>query len=126
MDKKESTSLKWKTITSVIWKFVEKVAAQAIHFVVSIILARLLAPEDYGIIALVSVFITICNKLVISGFATSLIQKKDADNLDFSTVFFFSCGMAVVLYIALWFTAPFIAGFYSEYKSELLIQVISP
>ena len=124
MDKKESTSLKWKTITSVIWKFVEKVAAQAIHFVVSIILARLLAPEDYGIIALVSVFITICNKLVISGFATSLIQKKDADNLDFSTVFFFSCGMAVVLYIALWFTAPFIAGFYSEYKSELLIQVI--
>lgn len=124
MDKKESTSLKWKTITSVIWKFVEKVAAQAIHFVVSIILARLLAPEDYGIIALVSVFITICNKLVISGFATSLIQKKDADNLDFSTVFFFSCGMAVVLYVALWFTAPFIAGFYSEYKSELLIRVI--
>lgn len=124
MDKKESTSLKWKTITSVIWKFVEKVAAQAIHFVVSIILARLLAPEDYGIIALVSVFITICNKLVISGFATSLIQKKDADNLDFSTVFYFSCTMAVVLYVALWFTAPFIAGFYSEYKSELLIQVI--
>lgn len=124
MDKKESTSLKWKTITSVIWKFVEKVAAQAIHFVVSIILARLLLPEDYSIIALVSVFITICNKLVISGFATSLIQKKDADNLDFSTVFFFSCGMAVVLYIALWFVAPFIAGFYSEYNAKLLIQVI--
>lgn len=124
MEKKESTSLKWKTITSVMWKFVEKVAAQAIHFVVSIILARLLAPEDYGIIALVSVFITICNKLVISGFATSLIQKKDADNLDFSTVFYFSCTMAVVLYIALWFVAPFIAGFYSEYNEELLIQVI--
>ena len=115
MEKKETTSLKWKTITSVIWKFTEKIAAQAIHFVVSIILARLLAPEDYGIIALVSVFITICNKLVISGFATSLIQKKDADNLDFSTVFYFSCAMAAVLYVALWFGAPLIAGFYSEF-----------
>ena len=124
MEKKETTSLKWKTITSVIWKFTEKIAAQAIHFVVSIILARLLAPEDYGIIALVSVFITICNKLVISGFATSLIQKKDADNLDFSTVFYFSCTMAVVLYIVLWFGAPLIAGFYSEYENGLLIQVI--
>lgn len=124
MDKKESTSLKWKTITSVMWKFVEKVAAQGIHFVVSIILARLLVPDDYGIIALVSVFITICNKLVISGFATSLIQKKDADNLDFSTVFYFSCAMAVVLYIALWFGAPLIADFYSSYERELLIKVI--
>ncbi len=124
MEKKQSTSLKWKTITSVMWKFVEKLAAQIVHFVVSIVLARLLVPDDYGIIALVSVFITICNKLVISGFATSLIQKKDADNLDFSTVFYFSCTVAVVLYIALWFGAPFIADFYSSYKRELLIQVI--
>ena len=63
-------SLKRKTITGAIWKFAERVSAQLVNFIVSIILARLLLPEDYGIIALVSVFITICDKLVVSGFAT--------------------------------------------------------
>ena len=73
-------SLKRKTITGAAWKFGEKISAQVVSFVVSIILARLLLPEDYGIIALVSVFITICDKLVVSGFGTALVQKKDADN----------------------------------------------
>lgn len=122
---KENGSLKAKTISGVIWKFGERVSAQLVNFVVSIILARLLLPDDYGLIALVTVFITICNKIVISGFATSLIQKKDADNLDFSTVFYFSLAVAVVLYTVLFFTAPFIADFYSaESDPELFIQVI--
>ncbi len=122
---KENGSLKAKTISGVIWKFGERVSAQAVNFIVSIILARLLLPDDYGLIALVTVFITICNKIVISGFATSLIQKKDADNLDFSTVFYFSLAVAVVLYTGLFFSAPFIAEFYSaESDPELFIQVI--
>ena len=83
----DNQSLRKKTISGVFWKLSERVSGQIVSFIVSIILARRLLPEDYGIIALVSVFITICDKLVISGFATSLIQKKDADNLDFSTVF---------------------------------------
>lgn len=120
----DNKSLKWKTITGTAWKFGERISAQAVNFVVSIILARLLLPEDYGIIALVTVFITICDKLVVSGFATSLIQKKDADNLDFSTVFFFSVGMSLVLYAAMFFGAPLIADFYSAYDRELLINVI--
>lgn len=125
MDKKENGSLKAKTLSGVIWKFGERVSAQAVNFIVSIILARLLLPDDYGLIALVTVFITICNKIVISGFATSLIQKKDADNLDFSTVFYFSLAVAVVLYTGLFFTAPFIADFYSaESDPALFIQVI--
>ena len=107
-----------------LWKFIERISAQVVSFIVSIILARLLLPEDYGIIALVAVFITICDKLVISGFATSLIQKKDADNLDFSTVFFFSLITALVLYAVLFFCAPLIADFYSAYDRELLINVI--
>ncbi len=122
---KENGSLKAKTLSGVIWKFGERVSAQAVNFIVSIILARLLLPDDYGLIALVTVFITICNKIVVSGFATSLIQKKDADNLDFSTVFYFSLAVAVVLYAGLFFTAPFIADFYSaESDPELFIQVI--
>ena len=125
MEKKENNSLKVKTLSGVIWKFGERVSAQAVNFIVSIILARLLLPDDYGLIALVTVFITICNKVVVSGFATSLIQKKDADNLDFSTVFYFSLAVAVVLYAGLFFAAPFIADFYSaESDPELFIQVI--
>ena len=75
----DNQSLRKKTISGAFWKFGEKMSSQIVNFIVSIILARLLLPEDYGIIALVSVFITICDKLVVSGFATSLIQKKDAD-----------------------------------------------
>ena len=117
-------SLKTKTITGAIWKFIEKTSAQIVSFLVSIILARLLLPDDYGIIALVTVFITICDKLVVSGFATSLIQKKDADNVDFSTVFFFSLAMSIVLYAAMFFGAPLIADLYSAYDKELLVSVI--
>ena len=120
----DNQSLRKKTITGALWKFGERVSGQIVSFIVSIILARLLLPEDYGIIALVSVFITICDKLVISGFATSLIQKKDADNLDFSTVFFFSVAMALVLYTLLFFCAPLIADFYSTYDRAMLIAVI--
>ena len=65
MEKKENNSLKVKTLSGVIWKFGERVSAQAVNFIVSIILARLLLPDDYGLIALVTVFITICNKVVL-------------------------------------------------------------
>jgi O-antigen/teichoic acid export membrane protein len=120
----DNQSLRTKTISGAFWKFGERVSSQVVNFIVSIILGRLLLPEDYGIIALVSVFITICDKLVVSGFATSLIQKKDADNLDFSTVFFFSVVMSLVLYAILFFGAPLLADFYSAYDREMLIAVI--
>lgn len=120
----DNQSLRNKTIAGAFWKFGERVSSQVVNFIVSIILGRLLLPEDYGIIALVSVFITICDKLVVSGFATSLIQKKDADNLDFSTVFFFSVVMSLALYALLFFGAPLLADFYSAYDREMLIAVI--
>jgi len=120
----DNQSLRKKTIAGALWKFGERVSGQIVSFIVSIILARLLLPEDYGIIALVSVFITICDKLVVSGFATSLIQKKDADNLDFSTVFFFSVAMSLALYALLFFGAPLLADFYSAYDRMMLIAVI--
>ena len=119
----ENDSIRNKTIGGAVWKMCERSLAQIINFVVSIILARLLLPDAYGIVALIMVFITICDKLVSSGFATSLIQKKGADNLDFSTVFYFSIVVAGVLYTVLFFTAPLIAAGYDKYDSDLLILV---
>lgn len=118
------TSVKKQTISGAIWKFTERISAQLISFIVSIILARILAPDDYGLIALVFVFTTFCDKLLIAGFATSLIQKKTADDKDFSSVLYFSVAAAFVLYVLLFLGAPFIADFYTKFDRTELISVI--
>lgn len=105
----EKVNYKKVTLTGMIWKFLEQVATKLIAFVVSVVLARLLFPEDYGVIALTSIFITICDIFVSSGFATSLIQKKDTDELDYSSVFYTSLVVALILYALLFFSAPMIA-----------------
>ena len=107
-------SLKSSVITSLIWKFLERIGTQGVQFVVAIVLARLLSPADFGLIALVTVFVTIANVFVQSGLNTALIQKKNADNLDFSTVFYSCVALAVVLYTGLFFGAPVIARFYNN------------
>ena len=117
-------SIKKKTVSGMLWKLGENGLSQIVNFVISIVLARMLLPEDYGIIALVTIFITICDKLIVSGLATSLIQKKEADNKDFSTIFFFSLVVSVVLYGVLFLSAPLIADFFEAYNRELLIRVI--
>lgn len=106
-------SLKSSVITSLIWKFLERIGTQGVQFVVAIVLARLLAPADFGLIALVTVFIAIANVFVQSGLNTALIQKKNADNLDFSTVFYASLAIAALLYGVLFVCAPLIADFYN-------------
>lgn len=103
------------------WRFLERCGAQGVAFIVSIILARLLAPELYGTIALVTVFTTILNVFVDSGLGNALIQKKDTDDLDFSTVFYFNIVICIILYCLMFLFAPFIASFYKE---EALIPVI--
>ena len=103
------------------WRFLERSGAQLVSFIVSIILARLLSPDDYGLLALISVFITIMNVFVDSGLGTALVQKKDADNLDFSTVFFVNVIFCLILYVLMFFLSPAIASFY---KHEELIPVI--
>ena len=79
-------------LVNLIWKFSERVLAQLVTFIVSIVLARLLLPDDYGAIAMTLVFITVADVFVTSGFGNALIQKKDADNIDFSSVFYFNIG----------------------------------
>lgn len=107
-------SLKSSVVSSLVWKFLERIGTQGVSFVVAILLARLLSPKDFGLVALVTVFVSVANVFVQSGLNTALIQKKNADNLDFSTVFFSCLALAVVLYVGLFFGAPLIARFYNN------------
>ncbi|MGF0019622.1 lipopolysaccharide biosynthesis protein [Sporofaciens sp. SGI.106] len=112
-------------IANFIWRFAERSGAQLVTFIVSIVLARLLMPEDYGTIALVTVFTTIMQVFVDSGLGTALIQKKDADDLDFSSVFYFNFVVCIVLYLVMFFAAPFIAAFYNMPELTPVVRVIS-
>ena len=118
-------SLKSKTISGLLWKFAERIGAQAITFVLSIILARLLSPSDYGAIAILLVFITIADVFVNAGFGSALIQKKDADNLDFSSVFYFSFILSIFVYLVVFLSAPFVANFYNMLILQPTLQVLA-
>ena len=119
-----ASDLKKKAISSLIWRFLERCGAQGVSFIVSIVLARLLEPEVYGTIALISVFTAILQVFVDSGMANALIQKKDADELDFSSVFFFNLTMCLALYLLLFFCAPLIASFYNNAELIPVIRVL--
>ncbi len=112
---------KTKVISSLFWKLMERGGTQGIQFIVQIILARLLLPEDFGAIAIVMVFISLAQVFVHSGLNTALIQSKDADDVDFSSVFYLSLFVAALLYILIYFTAFFTADFY---RDPILIPVL--
>ena len=105
-------NLNSKTFSSLIWKLLERGGTQGIQFIIQIFLARLLSPNDYGVIALITVFIALANVFVQSGFSTALIQKQNADEEDFSSVFYVS------LLVAQYFVYAFI--FNSTINSESL------
>lgn len=110
-------------ISNLSWKFAERILAQAVTMIVSVILARLLQPSDYGIISIVMIFITLANVFVSDGFGSALIQKKNADALDFSSVLYFNIGLSIILYLVLFFTAPYITRFYGA-GYEILTPVL--
>lgn len=111
-------------IKSLIWKFLERGSVQVVTFVVTIVLARILLPEDYGLIALVLVFVNVSNVIVDGGLNMALIQKKDADNIDFSTIFYTSILLASFLYILLFVFAGAIADFYEKPELVPVIRVL--
>lgn len=113
-----------KVFSNLIWRCAERCGAQLVSFIVSIVLARMLSPEIYGVIALITVFTTILQVFVDSGLGNALIQKKDADNLDFSTVFYANIVFCGILYILLFLCAPFIAEFYDDSFLTPLIRVL--
>lgn len=114
-----------KTVFSnLIWRFMERCGAQVVSFVVSIVLARILEPELYGTIALITVITSILQVFVDSGMANALIQKKDTDDLDYSSVFYFNVAFCLVLYIGLFFASPLISRIYGSPDLVPVIRVL--
>lgn len=111
--------------SSFVWKFGERIAAQLVSTIVSIILARILCPEDYGIIALVSILINICNAFVAGGLGNALIQKNDADETDFSTVFWASLALSVALFFAIFALAEPIAAIYKNAQLVWVLRIMA-
>lgn len=121
----ESQKMRLLVVTSLFWKMLERSGTQGVQFILQVLLARLLLPKDYGLVALVSIFIAIANVFVQSGFSKALVQKKDADDLDFSSVFYLSLFVAGILYIILFMLAPVMADFYDMPKLTSVFRVLS-
>lgn len=111
--------------SNLMWRFFERCGAQGVTFIVSVVLARLLNPQTYGIIALVTVFTSILQVFVDGGLGSALIQKKNADDLDFSTVFYCNCVLCFILYIFIFILAPFIEKFYEIKGLTQIVRILS-
>ena len=111
-------------LSNFIWRFLERIGAQLVQLVVSIILARLLVPTDYGTIALMNVFISLLGIFVNCGLSSALIQKKDTDDTDFSTVFYAQMFLCIILYVVLFISSPAIAKFYNTPEMIWMIRVL--
>ena len=117
-------SLKNKTVKGTIWSTLERFSVQGIQFIVMIIMARILTPEDYGLVGMLAVFIAVSQSLIDSGFSQALIRKQDRSEVDNSTVFYFNIGVGIILYLLLFICAPLIASFYSEPQLTPITRVI--
>jgi O-antigen/teichoic acid export membrane protein len=117
-------SLKKKTAKGVLWSSIERFSVQGIMFVVMIIMARLLTPNDYGLVGMLSVFIAISQSLIDSGFSQALIRKQDRTEVDNSTVFYFNIVVGIVLYLILFVCAPLISDFYNEPELTQVMRVV--
>ncbi len=111
-------------VKSLTFKFAEQIAAKITSLIVSIVLARLLNVADFGVVAILTVFVHISSAIIEGGLSTSLIQKKQVDDVDYSTVFYTSLGLAVVLYSALFFCAPIVANIYDNVDITSFLRVI--
>ena len=110
--------------TNLTWKFSERLVAEAVTFTVTVLLARMLSPDDFGLIAMVTVFVTISNIFLTSGLSDALIQKLDANEIDFSSMFYLNIIVSLVLYAILFFAAGPIASFYDHTILEPLLRIL--
>ena len=117
-------SLKQKTVSGLIWSFVENSVQQGTNFIIGIILARLLLPREFGLIGMITIFITISQGFIDSGFSQALIRRKDCTQADYSTVFFFNVGVSIFFSLVLFFMAGYISSFYKEPQLKLIVQVL--
>lgn len=118
-------SLRDKTISGIFWSFLQQAGGRGISFLITIILARLLSPQDFGLIAILMIFIQISQTLVNGGFSLALIQKKEVDDEDYSSVFYINLVVSCAAYMIIYVTAPFIAVFYNQPILTLLLRILS-
>lgn len=121
----ENNNLKASVMSNLIWKLMERGGTQGIQFIIQIVLARILLPEDYGVVAILAIFISLANVFVQGGLNMALIQKKDSDEKDFSSVFYLTLGIATFLYFVLFSISPFIAKFYQNPILKDSLRVLS-
>lgn len=117
-------SLRNKTVNSVMWSAIERFSVQGVQFILTIIIARLVLPSDYGLVAMLGIFLAIAQVFIDSGFSNALIQRQDRTEVDFSTVFYFNIVVGIVAYVLLYISSSYIASFYNEAKLELLTKII--
>ncbi len=123
--KVKENNIKNKIMSGLFWKFFERILAQGVSFLVSVVLARLLTPNDYGIVAIILIFISLADVFVTSGFSTALVQNKNATIKDFSTNFYCSLFVSIVIYMVLFFLAPVISKFYNSPELCLVLRVFA-
>ena len=119
------SDLKDRMVSATFWKMGERVLSQGVSFIVSLILARILSPDNYGVVAVILIFINIADVLISSGFSASLIQKKEASNADFSTAFYCNLLLGIVLYVLLFFSAPLISLLYQMPMLTSYIRILA-
>lgn len=118
-------TLKQKMISAVAWSTIEKFGQQVLQFLAGLVFARLLMPEDFGVMGIIMIFVALSLILVESGFGQALIRKTTISNDDYTSVYYFNLATAVVLYVLLFLTAPLIAGFFHQTQLIVLIRVMS-
>ncbi len=118
-------SLKSKTISGFIWKFLQNAGTQIIGFIISLVLARILTPDDYGVVAMITVFTNIAMVFINTGFSSAIIQKKELSEKDINTMFYSGIGVSLFLYAILYFAAPYISIWYHEPRLTSLLRVQS-
>lgn len=120
-----ATGLRQQATSGVIWGFVERFSVQGVHFIINIIMARLLTPEDYGLIGMLAIFMSLSQVFIDGGFSSALIQSKNRSESDFSTVFFINLIISILIYGILFAIAPFIASFYHQPILKSITRVYS-
>lgn len=119
------SNLKDRAVSGIIWSLIERFGNQGIQFFIGLILARLLLPADFGLVGMLMIFIALAQSFVDGGFSAALIRKQNAIDADYSTVFWFNLGVAVLFYILIFFSAPAISDFYNEPALSLLARVLA-
>lgn len=120
-----SDSLKTKTVHGVAWSFVERFSVQGVTFLLELIIARIIGPESYGLIAMLGIFMAVSQVFIDGGFSSALIQRKERDEADFSTVFYINLGISIVVYCVLFLIAPLISRFFDEPLLTAITRIYS-